>query len=66
MDRSGELRKRAMECLALARAATDARTRMSLLAMAQKLVELANAPAVGAQTFDAILQEFNNQQMSKH
>ena len=35
-------------------------------AMAQKLVELANSPAVADQAFDAILQEFNDQQMSKH
>ncbi len=66
MDRSGEFRKKAMECLTLARTARDARARMSLLAMAQKLVELANSPAVADQAFDAILQEFNDQQMSKH
>ena len=64
MDRPDDLRKVATECLALARTASDERTRISLLTMAQKLVELANAPA--AQTFNTILQDFNDQQMSKH
>jgi hypothetical protein len=65
MDRSNELRKVATECLALARTATDARTRMSLLSMAQKLLELESLSAF-TQSFDAIVKEFNDQQMSKH
>jgi hypothetical protein len=64
MDRSSELRNMATQCLALARRATDAGARMSLLTMAQNLLDLANAPAV--QDFDAIVQEFNDQQMVKH
>ncbi len=64
MHRPEELRKVAAECFALARAASSVRTRMSLLAMAQKLLDLSNASA--AQTFDAVLQDFNDQQMSKH
>jgi hypothetical protein len=64
MDRPDDPRKVATECLALAHTASDERTRMSLLSMAQKLLELANAPA--AQTFNAILPDFNDQQMGKH
>jgi hypothetical protein len=64
MDRPDDLRKVATECLALARTASDERTRISLLSMAQKLLELANAPA--ARTFNAIVQDFNDRQMSKH
>jgi hypothetical protein len=64
MDRSSELRKMATECLNLARRAPDAGARMSLLTMAQNLLDLANAPAV--KEFDDILQAFNDQQMVKH
>jgi hypothetical protein len=60
-DRSDELRQTAAECLARARATTDAAARASLLIMAQKLYDLANGPAID---FDAIVREFNDRQMS--
>jgi hypothetical protein len=61
-DRSDEFRKAAADCVALARSTTDPTTRASLLIMAQKWYELANGPATD---FNAIVQEFNDQQMSK-
>jgi hypothetical protein len=61
-DRSDEFRKAAADCVALARTTTDAMTRTSLLIMAQKWYDLANGPATD---FNAIVQEFNDQQMSK-
>jgi hypothetical protein len=45
---------------ALARAATDPTTRAKLLPMAQKWFDMANCPRTN---FDAILKEFNDQQM---
>ena len=62
MDRFYEFRKAAADCVALARTTNDPTTRTSLLIMAQKWYDLANGPATD---FNAIVQEFNDQQMSK-
>jgi len=60
-DRSDEFRKAAADCLALARNTVDPVTRTNLLTMAQKWFKLANGPATD---FDAILRQFNDQQMT--
>jgi len=61
-DRSDEFRKAAADCVGLARTATDPMMRASLLTMAQKWYDLATGPATD---FNAIVQEFNDQQMAK-
>jgi hypothetical protein len=61
-DRSDEFRKRATDCLALAQTATDPKARASLLTMAQAWFKLANSSAMN---FDAIVRQFNDEQMSK-
>jgi hypothetical protein len=63
-DRSAQFRASAAECLRLATSATDSKARIALVAMAQKWLALANAP-LGAARFDAVLKEFNDQQMWK-
>jgi hypothetical protein len=55
-DRSDEFRKAAAECLQLARATSDPSTRVSLLAMAQKWLDLANGPR-GQDDLDAAVRE---------
>jgi hypothetical protein len=60
-DRPEEFRRTAAECLALAQATTDARTRAALIDMAQRLYDRANRPPID---FDAIVQDFNDQKMS--
>ena len=62
MDRSDEFRKAAADCVALARTTSDPMMRTNLLTMAQRWYDLANGPATN---FDAIVREFNDQQMSK-
>jgi hypothetical protein len=62
MKRSDEFRKAATECLALAQKTTDAGTRLSLLTMAEKLFELANAPSL-ERHFEAAVRDFNHRQM---
>ena len=59
-DRSDEFRKAAEDCLARARHTVDPVTRTNLLTLAQKWFKLANGPATD---FDAILRQFNDQQM---
>jgi hypothetical protein len=63
-DRADEFRRAAAQCLALARKTRDPATRAILLFLAQKWREHADDPA-GEIRFDAILKEFNDQQMSK-
>jgi hypothetical protein len=62
VDRSDEFRKAAADCIALARTTSDPTTRTSLLIMAQKWYDLAKGPATD---FNALVQEYNDQQMSK-
>ena len=59
-DQSEELKRRAADCLALARATSDPYTRLSLLTMAQRLHTMANGSAV---EFDSILRSFNDEQL---
>jgi hypothetical protein len=63
-NRSAEFRTSAAECLKLATSTADPKARIALIAMAQKWLALANAP-LGAARFDAVLKEFNDQQMWK-
>ena len=63
-QRADEFRKAAAQCLALAGKARDPSTRAMLLLLAQKWHEHADNPAADIR-FDAILKEFNDQQMSK-
>jgi hypothetical protein len=58
MDHCDELRAMAGECLATALSTFDPSVRASLLAMAQKLVDLADGLAV--------LLEFDEREMSRH
>jgi hypothetical protein len=60
--RSDELRRRAADCLALARATSDPHARISLLTMAQRLYTMANGSAV---EFDSIVRNFNDEQMMR-
>jgi len=59
-DRIDELRATAAQCLALSRSTIDPQTRTALLLMAQKLYDLASERPGD---FEAVLQEFNDQQM---
>ena len=59
-DRIDELRATAAQCLALSRSTIDPQTRTALLLMAQKLYDLAGERPGD---FEAVLQEFNDQQM---
>jgi hypothetical protein len=61
-DRPDEFRKAAADCLKLARATSDANTRISLLAMAQKWFDLSKGSRSQA-GFDAALRVFNEGQM---
>jgi hypothetical protein len=61
-DESEEFRRRAADCLALARATSDPYTRLSLLTMAQRLHTMANGSAV---EFDSILRNFNDEQLMR-
>jgi hypothetical protein len=59
-DRTDELRATAAECLALSRSTIDPQTRTALLIMAQKLYDMASDHP---RAFEAVVQEFNYQQM---
>jgi len=61
-DRFDEFRKAAADCLKLARATSDANTRVSLLAMAQKWFDLSEGSRSQA-GLDAALRVFNEGQM---
>jgi hypothetical protein len=58
MHHAHELRRMAAECLAVALTTSAPSARVSLLSMAQKLVDLADGLA--------ILLEFDAQEMSRH
>jgi hypothetical protein len=60
-DRTDELRKRAEDCVAVARTMTDPGNRAILLAMAQGWYHLADGFVTNV---DAILPELNDRQMS--
>jgi hypothetical protein len=60
-DRPEEFRRTAAECLTLAHATTDPRTRAALIDMAQRLYDRASRPPID---FDAIVRDFNDQKMS--
>ena len=59
-DRPDALKETAAQCLALAHATTDLRTRAALLAMALELYDRATKPAGG---YEAAQREFNDRQM---
>jgi hypothetical protein len=62
VDRSDEFRKAAANCVALARTTSDPIARSNLLTMAQRWYEMATGfPA----DFNAVVQESDDQQMSK-
>jgi hypothetical protein len=61
-DRSDEFRKAAADCLQLARATSDASTRVALLAMAQRWFDLSEGSRSQAD-FDAALRVLNEGQM---
>jgi hypothetical protein len=59
-DRIDELRATAAQCLALSRSTNKPQTRASMLIMAQRLYDMASEHPGD---FEAVLQEFNDQQM---
>jgi hypothetical protein len=59
-DRRDELKESAAQCLGLAHATTDPRTRAALLTMAQKLYDRASKRA---DDYEAAQREFNDRQM---
>jgi hypothetical protein len=61
-DRGDDIRQTAAQCLTLARTTTDPSTRASLIAMAQRLHDMANRPTMD---IAPIVQVFNDQQMTK-
>jgi hypothetical protein len=62
-DRTELFRKNAAECLILARAITDPKTRFALLTMAQRSYDRANCPPAD---FQSIVQVCNEAQTSRH
>jgi len=65
MDRADKLRTMASECLRLARTAMEPATRYTLLTMAQKLLDRADAPS-SDRHLDTAVRLFNDEQMSGH
>jgi hypothetical protein len=61
-DRSDRFRRAALECLQLARRASDENARTSLLMMAQRWFDLANGPTTQG-GLDFAVREFNEGQM---
>jgi hypothetical protein len=61
-DRSDQFRRAALECLQLARRASDENARTSLLMMAQRWFDLANGPTAQG-GLDFAVREFNEGQM---
>jgi len=64
MDRADEFRQAAVECVALAKATIDPGTRVSLLMMAQKWLDIANDALAADKKLEVVLQDFNDQQMA--
>ena len=62
-DHSEQL-QRAAECLALAQKTDDVGTRMTLLTMAQRWLDLANG-ALSGLNFNAVMQDINDREMSR-
>lgn len=65
-DRTDELRKRAAECLAVARKAVLPEVRLELLTIAQKLHEMAEQDSPEIDRLDLAVRAFNEHQMSRH
>jgi hypothetical protein len=61
-DRSDRFRRAALECLQLARRASNEHARTSLLMMAQRWFDLANGPTT-QDGLDFAVREFNERQM---
>jgi hypothetical protein len=61
-DRSDRFRRAALECLQLARRASDESARTTLLMMAQRWFDLANGPTTQG-GLDFAVREFNEGQM---
>jgi hypothetical protein len=61
-DRSDRFRRAALECLQLARRASDENARTSLLMMAQRWFDLASGPTTQG-GLDFAVREFNEGQM---
>ena len=64
MKRSNEFRRAASECLVLARRTTDASTRLNLLTMAKKFLDLADENFEST-PFVGLVQDFNDGQMRR-
>jgi hypothetical protein len=64
MDRAEEFRQAAAECVGLANATTDSGTRVSLLMMAQKWLDIANDALAADKKLEVVLQDFNDHQMT--
>lgn len=62
-DREDNYRQAAASCLELAKTTTDEKARATLLAMAQKLLDMATSAS--CRGFNAILAMFNDEQMRK-
>ena len=61
-DSPEQMRRRAADCLTLARATSDPYARLSLLTIAQRLYTMANGSAV---EFDSIVRNLKEQQMMR-
>jgi hypothetical protein len=64
-DRSDEFRKAAADCLALASTSTDPSIRLGLLTLGQQWLALAEGRPHADKTFDELLKEFNDWQMTQ-
>jgi hypothetical protein len=64
-DRSEGYKKAAADCLELAQKASDPKIRLALLQMAQNWLRLLTRTGASDQ-FEALLQDFNDQQMNRH
>jgi hypothetical protein len=62
-DRTERVREVAAQCIALARMSRDPKARAELVAMAQELHQLASRPAFD---LEPVVQQFNDEQMSRH
>jgi hypothetical protein len=65
-DRMDELRKRAAECLTLARWALLLEVRAGLILLAQKLHQMAESEPAASERLDQAIGAFNDDQMAKH
>ena len=65
-DRTEELRRRATECLVLARKAILPEVRAGLLILAQKLHQMAESEPMAIDRLDHAVRAFNDNQLTKH